>query len=180
MVSLWVAAFAMGAALQVFRGDRTDFVLFAGAGLVVLASTTILKNVSFPTRRLISGRQLDWTGLVLLVALAFTPRHTPFNFAIFILLLPIAVSLSWGEHSQPSRELTKRDRNTRLVWSVWAIATCLWEFAANILGQLSPDPNNFPTISVLMDPVLLTEVGQAGFVLAWLTLGYYLLKAGSK
>lgn len=179
-LSLWVAAFALCSALQVFRGAAGDSYIFVSGTILLILSTTLLEKLEFPSHRLASGRHLDWSGLVLLVALAFTPRHSAFDFGIFVLLLPIVVTLAWGERSRPRQPLTKRDRITRFAWSAWAIAMCLWEFAANILGQLSTDPNNFPTISVLVDPLLKPEIGQAGYVAVWLSVGYYLLKTGAK
>ena len=179
-VSLWVAAFALTAALQIFRGALEDTLIFVSGGFLILISTNLLGKISLPSKRLTSGRSLDWAGMILLFALAFTPRHTFFNLGIFVLLLPLVLFMTWGEHSEPARQLTKRDRTTRTVWIVWAVAVCLWEFSANILGQISKTPSDFPTISVLVDPILKLEIGQAGFVVVWLLVGYYLLKASNK
>ena len=179
-ISLWVVAYVLCSSLQIFRGSVGDTAVFLSGTSLILASTTVLEKYEFPSRRIVAKNQLEWAGLVLLISLAFTPRHSAFTFGLFVLLLPIVISLAWGEKAFPKVNLNKRDRNTRLMWSAWAIAVCLWEFAANILGQLSTDPNNFPTISVLVDPLLKNELGQAGFVAVWLSVGYGLLKSGAK
>lgn len=179
-VSLWVAAFALTAALQVFRGALEDTIIFVAGGLLILLSTNVLAKINLPSAKLTAGSNLDWAGMILLFALAFTPRHTFFNLGIFVLLLPLVLFMAWGAHAEPVRQLTKRDRATRFAWSAWAIVMCLWEFGANIFGQLSKVPDAFPTISVLVDPILKLEIGQAGFVVVWLLVGYYLLKAGTK
>jgi hypothetical protein len=179
-VSLWVAAFALTAALQIFRGALSDTIIFVSGGILILISTNLLAKLSLPSARLTSGMNLDWAGMILLFALGFTPRHTFFNLGIFVLLLPLVLFMSWGTHSEPRRELTRRDRVTRRAWTTWAVAMCLWEFGANIAGQISKKPDAFPTISVLVDPLLKLELGQAGFVVVWLLVGYYLLKAGTK
>jgi hypothetical protein len=179
-VSLWVAAFALTAALQIFRGALSDTIIFVAGGILILISTNLLGRLSLPSKRLTAGSNLDWAGMILLFALAFTPRHTFFNLGIFVLLLPLVLFMAWGNLPEPRRELTKRDRLTRRVWTTWAVAMCLWEFGANIAGQISKKPDDFPTISVLVDPLLKVEIGQAGFVVVWLLVGYYLLKAGTK
>jgi len=177
-ISLWVVAFALCALLQIFRGSIGDEIIFIGGTALLVTSTTIFARLEFPSHRIARGHNLDWSSLVLFIALAFPARHSPFDLAVFILLLPIVIGIAWGEQSQPKLPLTAKDKTTRFSWSVWAIAMCLWEFGANIAGQLSGRPGDFPTISVLVDPLLDTEIGQAGFVAVWLALGYYLLKSG--
>jgi hypothetical protein len=66
------------------------------------------------------------------------------------------------------------------MWILWAVSTCLWEFAANILGQLEGGKYTYPTISVLVDPMLDGPIGKAGFVVAWFLIGYGLIKVSPK
>jgi hypothetical protein len=179
-VSLWVAAFALTAALQIFRGSLGDTIIFLSGTVLLVLSTTALAKVSFPSSKLISTKSLEWAGLLLLTALAFTPRHSFFDLGIFVLILPIALALAWGEHTEPAGDLTKRDKATRNLWIAWAVTMCIWEFGANIFGQLLKDPPSFPTLSVLIDPLLKVPLGQAGFVAVWLTVGYFLLTAGAE
>ena len=179
-VSLWVATFAITAALQVFRGDRGDTFIFIGGTVLILLSTTLLRKTKFPSKRLVSNNSLEWAGLILLSCLVFTPRHSFFNLALFVLLLPVLLTLSWGETAAPQKPLSGRVKATRNLWIVWAVFTALWEFAANILGQVFKAPASFPTISVLVDPLLKQDLGQAGFVAVWLLVGYFLLRAGAK
>ncbi|MEN9715069.1 MAG: hypothetical protein RJA35_536 [Actinomycetota bacterium] len=179
-LSLWVVAFALCSALQVFRGSVGDEIIFFTGTTVLVLSTTLLRNNEFPSRFIVTERHVEWSGLVLMIALAFTARHSLFDLGIFVLLAPIVIALAWGSKPKPKPMLTKRDRTTRFVWSAWAIAMCLWEFGANILGQLFGGDKAFPTISVLVDPLLDQQVGQAGFVVVWLALGFYLLKSGAK
>jgi hypothetical protein len=179
-VSIWVAAFALTAALQIFRGSLGDTIIFLGGTVILLLSTTALSRFSFPSSKLISTKSLEWAGFILLICLAFTPRHSFFNLGIFVLMLPVALALAWGEHTEPISPLTKRDRATRNLWIGWAVTMCIWEFGANIFGQLLNNAPAFPTLSVLIDPLLKVPLGQAGFVAVWLTVGYFLITAGSE
>jgi len=179
-VSIWVATFALTALLQIFRGALGDTIVFASGTVLILLSTTLLKNSSFPSSRLVSAKSLEWAGLILLVSLVFTPRHTFINLALFVLILPVMITLAWGEKAFPENPPSARVRATRNVWIVWAVSMCCWEFAANILGQVFKAPSSFPTMSVLIDPLLKADLGQAGFVAVWLSVGYFVLKAGIK
>jgi len=47
---------------------------------------------------------------------------------------------------------------------------------SNILGQFAGSLHLYPTISVLIDPLLDTIYGQAGFVILWLAVGIGFLR----
>ena len=64
----------------------------------------------------------------------------------------------------------------RLIWAILALLLTAWEFMANILGQLVNSLHIYPTISVLIDPMLDTIYGQAAFVVLWLLIGIGLLR----
>jgi hypothetical protein len=96
-----------------------------------------------------------------------------------VLAVPILL-LAWGDHTEYKAKASPRIRRARLMWIIWAVSMCLWEYAANVLGQLSDGKNQFPTISVLVDPILDGPIGKAGFALAWLAVGYGLIKVSPK
>lgn len=62
-------------------------------------------------------------------------------------------------------------------WAAVLVAGCLWELGA-LLQQpsLTTDSYPHPTISTLTDPVLAISPGRAVVLLAWLALGWYLVK----
>jgi hypothetical protein len=64
-----------------------------------------------------------------------------------------------------------------LVWIAIAIAGCLLEVATYLLGLPSPAAKvEHPSISILLDPVLDTQVGRIGFVAVWLIVLVWLLR----
>ena len=176
-ISLWVAAFALCSALQVFRGDVVDETIFASSTVLILLSTTLLRRFSIPAARFNRLRYLEWAGLVLLLSLGLIPRHSQLSAFVLLAALAAVVPIAWGATALSPQKLTIRERNARLLWSSWAVVVCLWEFAANILGQLNQTHTRFPTISLLLDPVLNSVIGKAIFVMAWLMVGFGLLKA---
>jgi len=179
-ISLWVAAFGLCSALQVFRGSLVDEAIFITSTILILLSTTALRTVSFPAERFNRVRYLEWAGVVLLLSLGLIPRHSALSAFMLLVALVVVIPLAWGETPASTAILAKRESNARLLWSSWAVVVCLWEFAANILGQLNETHTEFPTISLLLDPVLNSVIGKAGFVVAWLMVGFGLLKAGRK
>jgi hypothetical protein len=112
--------------------------------------------------------------------LVLFPLHSGLTTAVLIVVLPAAIVLAWGTHRGPKKPATQRLKRARLLWVSWAVLTCIWEFTANILGQLHNTHTGYPTISILIVPLLDTILGQAGFVAVWVLVGLSLIRIGRK
>lgn len=179
-ISLWALVFAITDGLQFFRGAWEDAVIFTLATGLVLGAGTIWLHQDWDSNKAISGRQID-LGLGLLGALfIITPRHTVLGLAAVILVAPVLVALLWGNHRGPRGQATDRIKRSRFIWVTWAVVTALWEFAANVLGQLEGNLYSFPTISVLLDPLLDNLFGKTGFVVVWILVGVGLIRVGRR
>jgi len=64
-----------------------------------------------------------------------------------------------------------------LTWLAVLVAGCLWELSA-LLQQpsLTTDSYAHPTISTLTDPLLATSPGRSVLLLAWVALGWYVVR----
>ena len=173
--SLWILVFAITSALQVFRGDRLDEIVFiSGTGILILAA---LSNYNVPAgKRFHRYTQISrYFALVLVVLLTLLPRHSVWALAVLIAILPLMLTAAWVGTYSASAPRSKRIQRTRIIWVVWAVIFCLWEFLANILGQLANNLQLFPTISFLLNPLLDHLIGRIVFVAVWLWAGYTLL-----
>jgi hypothetical protein len=179
-VSLWVVVFALTAGLQVFRGSLGDSIIFILGTALIVTVGFAPKEWDIPTKSLISDRQLSITMVLLGIGLVLLPRHSQQTELIMLCVAPLAVLLAWGNHRGPKKKASDRISKARLLWIIWATVTCIWEFAANILGQLHNSHTMFPTISILIDPLLDTVFGQAGFVAVWVLVGMSLLRLGRR
>jgi len=179
-VSLWSVAFFLTAALQIFRGAAGDTAIFVACTVILLSSGTIARNLDFPAARFSKTKPMLWASLVLVILITATPRHSSMMAVLFFALILPVLLLAWGDHTEYKRKASLRIRRSRLIWVVWATSLSFWEFAANILGQVSGERNQFPTISVLIDPILDGPIGKAGFVAAWLLVGFGLIKVSPK
>jgi hypothetical protein len=179
-VSLWVIAFFTTAALQIFRGAAGDTIIFVSGTALLLSSGTFGRNLDFPAAKYSKTKPMLWAVLALVIMLTATPRHTSIMFGFFLALIVPVLLLAWGDHTEFKQKASPRIRRARLMWILWAVTMCLWEYAANVLGQLTNVKNAYPTISVLVDPLLDGPIGKAGFVLAWLAVGYGLIKVSPK
>ena len=179
-LSLWALVFAITDGLQFFRGAWEDAVVFTLATLLVLGAGTIFRHYDWDSNSVITPRQVDFGLAAVGIFFIVAPRHTLFGLTLTILLAPMLVALIWGNHRGPRSKATDRIKRARLVWVCWAVVTALWEFGANILGQLDNNLYSFPTISVLLDPLLDNLFGKAGFVVLWILVGAGLLRVGRR
>jgi hypothetical protein len=84
-----------------------------------------------------------------------------------------------GWHRPPARTRTAGPLPVAgvAVWGGLGVAGCLWELAA-LLKQptLTTASYAHPTISALTDPVLASATGRVAVLMAWLALGWYLVR----
>lgn len=179
-VSLWVVAFALIAGLQVFRGSLGDTVIFSLGTLVIAWSGFVPHRWDLPTNHLISNRILSFCFVVLGIGVALLPKHSVPMALVFLALAPLALALAWGTHRGPKGKASLKIKRARVLWVSWATLTCIWEFAANILGQLNNTHTAYPTISILIVPFLDSSLGQAAFVAVWILVGLSLIRVGRR
>ncbi len=179
-VSLWVVAFALTAGLQIFRGSLGDTVIFTLGTAIIVAAGFVPESWDLRTTRKISNLQLSLVFVFVGILLVLFPKHSLETKVLLLLVLPAAILLAWGTHRGPKKPPTQRVKRARLLWVSWAVLTCIWEFSANILGQLHNTHTGFPTISILIVPLLDSILGQAGFVAVWVLVGLSLIRIGRR
>ena len=80
-----------------------------------------------------------------------------------------------GRYAAPSRLERPPGRRRRAASPIWAtifVLFCLWELAAFLLGN----NHDFPTFSMLVDPIVTWPPTRAAATVGWLAWGWYLLK----
>jgi hypothetical protein len=172
----WVWVYLVTTSLQVFRGSPIDTLIFGGSTLVVWLDAAGFFKKSLHERPKIGNALIAVVMLVLALSLSFFPRHTYLHGGIMIAILPFALYLVWHRDRGPKEKADPVMVRTKATWMVLSLLLCIWEFSANILGQLENSLYTHPTISVLIDPFLDNTIGQTVFVVLWLFLGVGLLR----
>jgi hypothetical protein len=172
----WVWVYLVTTSLQVFRGSPIDTLIFGGSTLLVWLDAAGFFKRNLRERPRVRNSLIAVVMLVLGIALSFFPRHTYVHGAIMIAILPVALYLVWHRDRGPKEKPDRVMVRTKAIWMVLCLLLCVWEFSANILGQLENSLYTHPTISVLIDPFLDATVGQTVFVVLWLFLGVGLLR----
>jgi hypothetical protein len=172
----WFWVFAMTAALQVFRGSFFDTTVFTLCTIAIWISASGVLGSKFGKRIKIGRAWLLGGVLTFTIALSVFPRHSIVHGILVLAILPFVLRLVWYTDRGPKEKPDLRLARARLIWAILALLLTCWEFMANILGQLVNNLHTYPTISVLIDPLLDTIYGQASFVVVWLLIGIGLLR----
>ena len=106
--------------------------------------------------------------------LYLAPRHSIPNLVLLLAIIPIGAVLLLYVDDLVQPRPTIQVRRSRWLWGSWAVVFALIELVAYIGSKLTNDLVQFPTISVLLDPILETPIGRAVFVAGWLAAGVYL------
>ena len=179
---LWICVLGIMAGFQTWRGAYVDGILFfALVAMLVLDRLTGGQIVIF--KKPIVAPKAITIGItgVLGVVLVLAPRHSWIDLAVFIAIGVTVLIVAW----EPAPERVKRPRKalhrSMWFWSMAAVVLCLWEATAFVLSVTVPNGNeNFPTISVLLDPFVENQWGRLVFVGLWLAAGYGLLRIWRK
>ena len=174
---LWICVLTIMASFQTWRGAYIDGVLFyAIVAMLIIDRVTggrirVLKQpVTAP--KVVTLGITGTLALVLIVA----PRHGWIDLVTMVAIGVTVLILAW-EPAPARRELPEKAlKRSALIWSSLAVGLCVWEALAFILSVTMPEDDNFPTVSVLLDPALENLRGRIFFVVLWLAGGLGLLR----
>lgn len=175
---LWICVLAIMAGFQTWRGAYVDGILFFSLVAMLILDRLTGGRIVILKRPIHAPKAvtLAITG-TLGAVLVLAPRHSWMDLAVFIAIGITVLLVAW----EPAAERAERPHNAYMrsmwMWSMLAVALCLWEASAFILSVTLPGGNvDFPTISVLLDPFVENTWGRLVFVGLWLAAGYGLLR----
>lgn len=175
----WISMFVITASFQIFRGSVGDAIIFwAFTALAIMSQLNVPERIFINNPRLSRNRILLWVTLCT-AALVAIPRHTAFYGLVMLAIGIAALAYNWDPDTTTKPRSDARIRRARFGWAIIGVGLCIWELAANILGQLQGNLTDFPTISVLIDPLLDNPLGQTVFVLGWILSGMGFLRLWS-
>ena len=171
----WLPYFLTTFVFQVIRGAAGDSFIFGLACLILIVDWKKLVRWELPERPKYRKRYLAVGLAFAAVVLFFSPRASIFDAILLLVIAPISLALVYyRDHGPlPADSLSLR-RSVRL-WIFVVVSMAVCELFAYIWANVFKDDANFPTISVLMGPVLDSSIGRTLFLLLWMLAGAYLL-----
>lgn len=175
----WVVIFVGTAIFHAWRGSWQDLIIFGASAILILTQVFGMYRLGFENQPKFGVTPIALVVMVSAAVLFVAPRHGIVVTLALIAFIPIGIALVMYR-DRPVPEPSRLVLRTRLIWALWAIIFALIELVAYVGSKLVGDLNQFPTISVILDPVLETPIGRAVFVALWLIAGVYLFGVRAK
>lgn len=176
----WLPPMIYVVIFHVMRGSYGDALIFAAGSLILIADWKKWIKWSMPER----PKFKRWTVL-LAIALAssvlfFSERGGWQDIVLLLALAPIALSLVYYRDHGPKPSTTRVMNRTRWLWLTLAVTMCVSELFAYIWANAFKDDETYPTISVIVNPVLESPYGRGVFLALWMLIGIGLLQVWRK
>ena len=177
-INPWLPVLVFVTAFHITRGSQVDAVIFAIGCLILIADWKKWIPWQMPERPRIS----IWL-IILVIAISFsvlllTERNGWQDRVLLLSLVPIAFTMVYYRDHGPKPGSTKQMARTKWVWMTLALLMAVSELFAFIFATVYRDDSTFPTISILVNPVLDLPLGRAIFLTLWLLIGVGLLQIG--
>jgi len=174
---LWICVLGIMASFQTWRGAYVDGVLFfAITGMLIVDRLTggriRLMNSPLDAPRWVVAAITGALAVVLVLA----PRHGWVDLVTMVAIGVTVLVLAWAPRPKLPYRGARALKRSALLWAIWGVALCAWEATAFTLSVTLPNGlTNYPTISVLLDPIVESLPGRIVFVGLWLAGGLSLI-----
>lgn len=152
------------------RGAPVDGVVFLGTAAAV-AIAEIRNPGPLRPRELPAATALGAVPIGWLVA-TWQPGTAPVAVAVVVTGPPMLfLALANGGYGK------RPDAGTWWPWAATGVAICLWELTSFLHQSDAATANpDHPTLSVVLDPIVVRNPGRAVMIVIWLTAGVYLAR----
>jgi hypothetical protein len=171
----WLPVLLTTFLFHVIRGSWGDAIIFGTGCLILILDWKHVFPWHMPKRPLLNKWLVTFVLLVAASILFFSERGGWQDIVLLLVLAPVAVSLTYYRDHGPKPSATKVMSRTRAWWVGIAITLALCELMAYIWANVYKDDNSFPTISVLVNPVLESPYGRSVFLVLWMLIGVGML-----
>jgi hypothetical protein len=179
-INPWLPPMIYVAIFHLMRGSYGDAVIFGVGSLILIADWKHWIKWSMPER----PRFRSWTILLVIAisssVLFFSERGGWQDVVLLLTLAPVALTLVYYRDHGPKPSSTRLMNRTRWLWLTLAVVMCVSELFAYIWANVFKDDKTYPTISIIVNPVLESPYGRGVFLVLWMLIGVGLLQAWRK
>lgn len=175
-INPWLPVFAFVTMFHIMRGSTGDAIIFGVGTALLIADWKKLIPFHMPARP-----QVSLTALLVVMAISsailfFSERSGWQDKVLLLALAPIAVVMVYYRDHGPKPSSTKLMARTKWIWMTLALVMAVSELFAYIFAEVFKDDKTYPTISILVNPILDSPYGRAIFLIIWMAIGVGLLQ----
>jgi len=171
----WLPVLLTTFLFHVIRGATGDAIIFGTACTILILDWKKAFPWHMPKRPRLNKWLVSAVMLVAASVLFFSERGGWQDIVLLLTLAPIAISLTYYRDHGPKPGATKVMQRTRALWVTIAITMAVCELFAYIWANVYRDDTSFPTISVLVNPILESPYGRSIFLVLWMLIGVGML-----
>lgn len=175
-INPWLPVLAFTTFFHVTRGSVGDSIIFGLGSLLLIADWKKLIPWHMPERPKVSGWVIGVVIAISCSVLLFTERDGWQDRVLLLTLAPIALVMVYYRDHGPKPGATKQMARTKWIWMTLALVMAVSELFAYIFATVYKDDTTYPTISILVNPVLESPWGRSTFLTLWMLIGVGLLQ----
>lgn len=179
-INPWLPVFAFVTAFHLNRGSNIDALIFGLGALLLIADWKKLIPWHMPENPKISTRAVAFVIAVSCSILFFSERNGWQVQMLLLTLAPIAIVMVYYRDHGPKPGATIQTTRSKWVWMTLALVMAVSELFAYIFATVFKDDFSYPTISILVKPVLESPYGRGVFLTLWMLIGIGLLQIRKK
>ena len=176
VINPWLPVFVFIVAFHLNRGSIGDAVIFGIGSLLLIADWKHWIPWHMPERPKVHGWVIALVLCVSFLILLTTERNGWQDIVLLLTLAPIALVMVYYRDHGPKPSATRVMARTKWIWMTLALSMAVAELFAYIFAAVYKDDRSFPTVSVLVNPVLESPIGRSVFLVLWMLIGVGLLQ----
>ena len=162
------------------RESWVDAAIFSIGSLLVIADWKKWFKWEMPERTKVSKTPAVLAILLASSILFFSERGGWQDTVLLLALAPIALFMVYYRDHGPKPSSTPLMNRTRWLWLTLATILCVSELFAYIWANAFKDDASYPTISMIVNPVLESPYGRGIFLVVWMLIGVGLIQPWRK
>ena len=177
-LTLWPSFLIFGAFMQSLRSAYVDGVIYIFAAVICILLELDSVGRFFAFLRVKLAKVFHIFYILVFSSLIFIDVHTRPALFAFIALTPLLILVA----PQKSIETKNKRAFTRSKYIHLALAITfgLTETGSFLISVTGVNERDFPTVSLLLDPMLHHDIGRALLLIPFIYVGYFLLFSKDK
>ena len=176
--TLWLIVFFVGTIFQYWRGSQVDTLVYATVTALLLLASQDLWDI--PKLHAINFKVSVIVLLVCTAVFIFSRIHSIPGTVFYLILVPLLLKNMWRSDGQGYEPSTPAFRRSSWIWFTIGLLTCLAELGNYFAADVTHNDKSYPTITVLVDPLVANNAGKIFFIILWSLIGVGLLRVSTK